>query len=123
MPSCDHTGIPHFHSSTTFGSASLMSLRILASVSPRQPASSAMRSSISTEGGWPPVEPDFFMVLRSQMTGFGRCRPPAVVPAVGVADRRGHQLLGRGVVERGKLDGDEVSADLLDIAAAEGADA
>src|SRR5271169_2683480 len=29
MPSCDQTGVVHFHSSTTRGSASLMSLRIL----------------------------------------------------------------------------------------------
>src|SRR5262245_52466705 len=36
IPSCDHTGVPiHFHSSTTSGSASLMSLRILFKVSPR----------------------------------------------------------------------------------------
>src|SRR5579862_3116495 len=37
MPSCSQTGVPiHFHSSTTSGSASLMSLRIRASVLPRQ---------------------------------------------------------------------------------------
>src|SRR5881628_2795182 len=37
MPSCDQTGVPiHFHSSTTSGSAALISLRILPSVFPRQ---------------------------------------------------------------------------------------
>src|SRR5690606_22410432 len=50
MPSCDQTGTPrHFHSSTTSGSACLMSARILASVSPRQSPSSAMRPSISLD--------------------------------------------------------------------------
>ena len=44
MPSCDQTGVPiHFHSSTTSGSASLISLRILARVLPRQSPSSAIR--------------------------------------------------------------------------------
>jgi len=43
MPSCDQIGVPiHFHSSTTSGSASLMSLRILLRVSPRQSPSSAI---------------------------------------------------------------------------------
>src|SRR5919204_857382 len=50
IPSCDHTGVPiHFHSSTTSGSASLMSLRILLKVSPRQSPSSAIRLSISPD--------------------------------------------------------------------------
>jgi hypothetical protein len=43
-------GVPiHFHSSTTFGSASLMSLRILLKVSPRQSPSSAILLSISSD--------------------------------------------------------------------------
>src|SRR5215471_15919738 len=62
IPSCDHTGVPiHFHSSTTSGSASLMSLRILRKVSPRQSPSSAILLSISTDADWPSVEPDLFM--------------------------------------------------------------
>src|SRR5262249_18270390 len=62
IPSCDHTGVPiHFHSSTTSGSASLMSLRILLKVSPRQSPSSTILLSISSDGDWPWVEPDFFM--------------------------------------------------------------
>src|SRR5262245_21902448 len=67
MPSCDHTGVPgfaaftHFHSSTTSGSASLMSLRILLKVLPRQSPSSAILLSISTDADWLSVESDFFI--------------------------------------------------------------
>src|SRR6266516_8053234 len=67
MPSCDQTGVPglvglaHFHSSTTSGSASLMSLRILLRVSPRQPPSSAILFEISSDADWPWLAPDFFM--------------------------------------------------------------
>ena len=67
IPSCDHTGVPgevaltHFHSSTTSGSASLMSLRILLKVSPRQSPSSAILLSSSSDADWPSVEPDFSM--------------------------------------------------------------
>src|SRR6185436_8535459 len=50
MPSCDQTGVPiHFHSSTTSGSASLMSLRILARVAPRQSPSSAILFEMSAD--------------------------------------------------------------------------
>src|SRR3954471_8266827 len=50
MPSCDHTGVPiHFHSSTTSGSACLMSSRILLSVSPRQSPRSAILFEMSCE--------------------------------------------------------------------------
>src|SRR5579862_9107671 len=62
MPSCDQTGVPiHFHSSTTSGSASLMRLRILPRVSPRQSPSSAILFEISSDAGWPWLVPDFFM--------------------------------------------------------------
>src|SRR5689334_16160902 len=55
-PSWDHTGVPlHFHSSTTSGSASRMSARILASVSPLQSANSAIRWLISLEAALPAV--------------------------------------------------------------------
>ena len=61
IPSCDHTGVPiHFHSSTISGSASLMSLRILLRVSPRQSPSSTSLSSINSEADRPSVESDFF---------------------------------------------------------------
>src|SRR5438128_1626736 len=67
MPSCDQTGVPglvgltHFHSSTTSGSASLISLRILLRVSPRQSPSSAILSEMSSDADWPWLTPDFFM--------------------------------------------------------------
>src|ERR1700678_2826193 len=61
MPSCDQTGMPHFHSSTASGSASLISLRILLRVFPRQSPRSAILFEISSEAGWPSLAPDFFM--------------------------------------------------------------
>src|ERR1700716_588406 len=62
MPSCDQIGVPiHFHSSTTSGSASLMSLRILLRVSPRQSPSSAILFEMSSDADWPWLVPDFFM--------------------------------------------------------------
>src|SRR6266545_1815843 len=62
MPSCDQTGVPiHFHSSTTSGSASLMSLRILPRVFPRQSPSSAILFEMRSDADWPLLVPDFFM--------------------------------------------------------------
>src|ERR1700724_1000088 len=67
MPSCDQTGVPglvgftHFHSSTTSGSAFLMSLRILLRVSPRQSPSSAILFEMRSDDDWPWLAPDFFM--------------------------------------------------------------
>src|SRR4029078_637418 len=67
MPSCDQTGVPglvgltHFHSSTTSGSAFLMSVRILRSVFPRQSPSSAILFEICSAADWPSLPPDFFM--------------------------------------------------------------
>src|SRR6266496_4115496 len=53
MPPCDHTGTPsgldaltHLHSSIIVGSASRISARMRARVSPRQPPRSLMRCSI-----------------------------------------------------------------------------
>src|SRR5215475_10437382 len=63
MPPCDHTGVPglvgftHFHSSTTSGSASLMSLRILPRVAPRQSPSSTILLEMSSEADWPWLAP------------------------------------------------------------------
>src|SRR5205823_14551976 len=71
MPLCDQTGVPglvgltHFHSSTTSGSASLMSQRILPRVSPRQSPSSAIRSEMSSDADWPWLALDFFMLSSS----------------------------------------------------------
>src|SRR5204862_520536 len=62
MPSCDQTGVPiHFHSSTTFESASLMSLRILLRVCPRQSPSSAILFEMSSDADSPWLAPGFFM--------------------------------------------------------------
>src|SRR5262249_49389926 len=52
-PACDPTGTPrHFHSSTTSGSACLMSARTRASISPRQSPSSSILLSISRDGAF-----------------------------------------------------------------------
>src|SRR2546430_5429241 len=68
MPSCDQIGVPiHFHSSTTSGSASLMSLRILLRVCPRQSPSSAILFEMSSDAGWPWLAPDFFMLGSAMM--------------------------------------------------------
>src|SRR5437868_1975877 len=83
IPSCDHVGTPgfvgftHFTSSTTSGSASLMSLRIRFKVSPRQSPSSAILSSIRADADWPSLESDFFMFS----SGVARS-PPATDHAV-----------------------------------------
>src|SRR5664279_6429136 len=51
MPSCSQTGTPrHFHSSTTAGSACLMSARTCASILPRQSPNSLILASISLDG-------------------------------------------------------------------------
>src|SRR5262252_3735198 len=59
IPSCDHVGVPgfagfaHFHSSTTSGSASLISVRILLRVSPRQSPIAAIRFEMRSDADWP----------------------------------------------------------------------
>ncbi|MNC93399.1 hypothetical protein D3C83_100170 [compost metagenome] len=63
MPSCDQTGVPiHFHSSTTSGSASLMSLRILLNVFPRQSPRSAIFFEMSSDADSNWLAPDSFML-------------------------------------------------------------
>ena len=64
MPSCEKIGVPiHFHSSTTSASAFLMSLRILARVSPRQSPSSAILCEMSSDADGPALASGFFVVL------------------------------------------------------------
>src|SRR5215475_3129804 len=78
MPSCDHTGVPiHFHSSTTSGSASLMSLRILRRVSPRQSPSSAILCEMRPDADWPWLAPDFFMVSSWKLQIYLICKTGA----------------------------------------------
>src|SRR5204863_6579972 len=67
MPSCDQIGVPiHFHSSTTSGSASLMSLRILPRVSPRQSPSLAIRFEMSADADCPDMPPTLLRVLLAE---------------------------------------------------------
>src|SRR5437867_12112099 len=67
MPSCDHTGVPglvgltHFHSSTTSGSASWMSDRILLRVFPRQSPSAVIVFEMNSDADWSWPVRDFFM--------------------------------------------------------------
>src|SRR6187401_3398336 len=61
MPSCDHTGTLHFHSSTTSGSASFTRDRRRRSILPRQSSRSWIRASISREGLLLLGAPLFFM--------------------------------------------------------------
>src|SRR5256885_12977182 len=78
MPWWDQTGVPglvgltHFHSSTTSGSACLMSLRILLRVSPRQSPSSAILLEMSAEADRPSLASDFFMVVILDLLSFHR---------------------------------------------------
>src|SRR2546421_10168083 len=56
IPSCDQTGVPlHFHSSVISGSASRISARMRARVSPRHPPRSRIRWSMSREAGFPVI--------------------------------------------------------------------
>src|SRR5579859_2463942 len=93
MPSCDQIGVPiHFHSSTTAGSASLMSLRTLLRVSPRQSPSSAILFEISSDADGLWLAPDFFM-FSSRFKGFTKLFPGARVDHLESIDRR--QCLAR----------------------------
>src|SRR5438445_12578910 len=84
MPSCDQIGVPiHFHSSTTSGSACLMSLRILLRVSPRQSPSSAIRFEMSSDADWSWLASDLFM--SSSSTSQRNKLADAAVPQVQAA--------------------------------------
>src|SRR6202030_4247400 len=75
MPSCDQIGVPiHFHSSTTSGSASLMSLRILPRVSPRQSPSSAILFEMSSDAGWSWLAAGFFMLSSWKLQIYFFCK-------------------------------------------------
>src|ERR1043166_6582348 len=63
MPSCDHTGTSHFHSSTTPGTAALIRLRRRASVLPRQSAFSAILASISLDADAPGFAFEVFLFI------------------------------------------------------------
>src|SRR5262245_52910118 len=81
IPSCDHVGVPgfvgftHFNSSTTSGSASVMSVRIRLRVSPRQSPSSAIRFEMSSDADWPWLAPVFFMFSPTSLVQSQSRRP------------------------------------------------
>src|SRR2546421_443418 len=97
MPSCDHTGVPgfagliHFHSSTTSGSAALMSWRMLLRVFPRQSASSAIRFEISFDADWPGLAPDCFMFaswkVQTSFSGNPAAGPAPASPGPGEGNK------------------------------------
>src|SRR5437870_11378954 len=97
MPSCDQIGVPiHFHSSTTSGSASLMSLRILLRVFPRQSPSSAILFEMSSDADWPWLAPDFF--TRPLRAGLSTPSLAAIVILKAkICSARQHLIRQRGV--------------------------
>src|SRR5262249_33463706 len=62
IPSCDQTGVPHFHSSVISGSGSRISARMRVRVSPRHPSRSRIRWSMSWEAGLASPAPDLALV-------------------------------------------------------------
>src|SRR5467141_2101691 len=99
MPSCDQTGVPiHFHSSTTSGSASLISLRILLRVSPRQSPSPAILFEMSSDADWPSLAPDFFMFSSWKFQIYFICMTVEDSHA-----RSGHQQLRLAVIGWSRL--------------------
>src|SRR5512146_744398 len=93
MPSCDHTGLPHFHSSTTSGSALLMSVRILLRASPRQSPSSAIRVEMSSAADRPWLASDFFMVSPLKVQS---CQRTKLLGVLGVQSPPAVELQGLG---------------------------
>src|SRR6266496_394114 len=117
MPSCDQIGVPiHFHSSTTSGSASLMSLRILPRVTPRQSPSSAILFEMSSDADWPWLASGFFMFSSWKFRRYFICKTSAcrslhglhiVVPRFELAgptrkavEELEHCIVGDGIPER-----------------------
>src|ERR1700689_2436302 len=89
MPSWYHVGTPrHFPSSTTSGSASCTRARSWLSVSPRQSASSLIRSSMSWEGVLSFCEP-LGAMRRSSTFVFRKTSSSASRPSITRATHRG----------------------------------
>src|SRR5271169_553521 len=106
MPSCDHTGMPHFHSSTASGSAALISLRILLRVFPRQSPSSAILSEISTDGDWPWLALEFFMFSYQKFQSAYAAVPFVArvrMPRVRLGGRRAHDATVRTAIKSGAM--------------------
>ncbi|EGE56530.1 hypothetical protein RHECNPAF_6420079 [Rhizobium etli CNPAF512] len=94
MPLRSQTGTPrHFHSSTTSGSACLISARTRASVSPRQSLSSSILASISWEGEASPAPCSELLFFMLAVTFF------MIVslhwPQMSVTSLRSHPLSGQ----------------------------
>src|SRR5205085_11055410 len=68
IPSCDQTGVVHFHSSTTPGSAALTRARSRESISPRQSPRAAIFASMSADGE--PAEVVFTAVCVADLLAF-----------------------------------------------------
>src|SRR5213592_2574883 len=89
IPSCDHVGVPgfvgftHFNSSTTSGSASLMSVRTLLRVFPRQSLSSAILFEMSCDGDW--FDITYLVQSHSRRPSEGNELADAAVPQVQAA--------------------------------------
>src|SRR5262245_51072377 len=111
MPSCDQTGTPglvgltHFHSSTTSGSASWISLRIRLRVFPRQSLSSAIRFEMSCDADGALPAFDVFMSSPSELLGVfgGQPLPAAELHDFG-ADHAAQRLACQEPVEHVEAD-------------------
>ena len=116
----------HFHSSTTSGSASLISLRILPRVSPRQSPSSAILFEMSSDADGPWLASDFFMFSSWAIAGVawrGMLRLLGITfehapPSGGVRGRCFRSRLGSGRFLEG-LNRDALVAHLEDLQVAE----
>src|SRR5215469_9286682 len=86
MPSQYQTGTPrHFHSSTTPGTASLMSARMRPSIAPRQSPKSSIRLSMSAEGDAFFAGTLFFRILGLFIpAGFGLFADVLVLARIGM---------------------------------------
>src|SRR5215471_945191 len=127
IPSCDQTGTPgllafcHFHSSTTSGSASWMSLRIRLRVLPRQSPRSAIRFEIICDADGLLPAFDAFMSSSSELLAVlgAQALPAAELHDVG-ADPAADRLVREEPVEHVEADvpaggapGDEATIDIV----------
>src|SRR5580700_8271229 len=107
MPSCDHTGTPrHFHSSIASGAASLMSLRILLRVFPRQSPSSAILLEISSDADWSLLALDFFMFSSYEVQNIYANLPFVAgksMPIVRLGGRSAHDATARTAIKSGAM--------------------
>src|SRR5881296_2860678 len=86
-PLCDQTGVSHFHSSATSGSASLIRARSRESISPLQSPKSSILASISSDGDSALFDRLFFMLPASPWVAFlpWLATPLSLVKSIGNA--------------------------------------